>query len=683
MIVGLVLTGVAPAAVRPVCAACPYASVDDAVAAAAPGDEIRVLPGTWTSTIVVGTDLTFTAPGGPEVTTWVAAGAEALRVTGGVVVVDGFTIVPGDRAFEVEGGALVLSDVTVQGATGGPGVAARVTAGSLHASDCDFADLSSTANGGAIDLGPGTSGTFERVTFQGNLAASGGGAIHADQASIDLIECTVSGGAADHGGGLAVFNGDLWTEGTTFQDNSAATTGGALHLDGGAWLDRSSTFAANHAVNRGGAALVAAGAEVDVEGAWFEANTSAEGASFNSYLGTGVVLVRASTFLDNVASQHGGALHGEVSDAALIFEDNLFVGNEAGIGGGAITSDRSSDFRVIRNRFCGNRALSGVGGGAALLYRAGATRSEWKNNVFLNNSSGSQGGSLAFLNGSFATVHNNTFLESAAVNGGAVVFGVNEFDLRNNVVAGTTSGNGVVASGGLAATADFTLWWDNAPLDRAGVPAAPGDLTADPELLDWRVDGDCVADVVWPAPGSPLVDAGDPALTDPDGSRSDVGASGGPDADPDLFRDDDGDGFVAALDCDDEEAAAWTGAIEVAFDGVDNDCDGVDGITLEPPSWIAGVASASVVRGVEPGATVRLVQGRTAGAGPCPSYLFGGCLDITSPRLLASATADGDGVANLTVTASAALAGRTVWVQAVASTPVRAQEGAPVPVSFP
>jgi len=33
------------------------------------------------------------------------------------------------------------------------------------------------------------------------------------------------------------------------------------------------------------------------------------------------------------------------------------------------------------------------------------------------------------------------------------------------------------------------------------------------------------------APGSPLIDAGDPAILDPDGSRSDMGAHGGPDAD--------------------------------------------------------------------------------------------------------------------------------------------------------
>jgi hypothetical protein len=49
-----------------------------------------------------------------------------------------------------------------------------------------------------------------------------------------------------------------------------------------------------------------------------------------------------------------------------------------------------------------------------------------------------------------------------------------------------------------------------------------------------------------PASGSALVDAGQPTLLDPDGSRSDVGALAGPYADPAAFTDADGDGLDAA-----------------------------------------------------------------------------------------------------------------------------------------
>jgi hypothetical protein len=51
-----------------------------------------------------------------------------------------------------------------------------------------------------------------------------------------------------------------------------------------------------------------------------------------------------------------------------------------------------------------------------------------------------------------------------------------------------------------------------------------GNASADPFLADTLT--------FWPQPGSPLLNAGDSLLTDPDGSRSDIGVYGGPSAVP-------------------------------------------------------------------------------------------------------------------------------------------------------
>src|SRR5262249_47971723 len=63
---------------------------------------------------------------------------------------------------------------------------------------------------------------------------------------------------------------------------------------------------------------------------------------------------------------------------------------------------------------------------------------------------------------------------------------------------------------------------------------------------------------------------------DPDGSVSDIGAFGGPDADPDAFVDVDLDGYTALLDCDDADPAIHPGVTDEPYDGIDQDCSGSD-----------------------------------------------------------------------------------------------------------
>src|SRR5262249_27661162 len=58
-----------------------------------------------------------------------------------------------------------------------------------------------------------------------------------------------------------------------------------------------------------------------------------------------------------------------------------------------------------------------------------------------------------------------------------------------------------------------------------------------------------------PAWQGELVDQ-DGDAQDLDGTDADLGATGGPDADPALWADDDGDGIAAMWDCDDSDPAA-------------------------------------------------------------------------------------------------------------------------------
>ncbi|HMV69979.1 MAG TPA: putative metal-binding motif-containing protein, partial [Myxococcota bacterium] len=123
-------------------------------------------------------------------------------------------------------------------------------------------------------------------------------------------------------------------------------------------------------------------------------------------------------------------------------------------------------------------------------------------------------------------------------------------------------------------------------------------------------------------------------------------------------------------DCDDHDAAISPGAPEVLEDGVDQDCDGRDRVTLEVGTPAPAAPLDLAISGVPAPARV-VVVGSVAGPGPgpCHAALSGRCLGVLQPRALADvavAGPPGSRTITLSLTPPAALAGRAVWLQAVA-----------------
>ena len=76
----------------------------------------------------------------------------------------------------------------------------------------------------------------------------------------------------------------------------------------------------------------------------------------------------------------------------------------------------------------------------------------------------------------------------------------------------------------------YTNAWGNDGTDWTGVPdptGASGNLSVDPLWTDLSPFDPADWDLHL-QPGSPLIDAGDPSLADPDGTTSDIGPHGGP-----------------------------------------------------------------------------------------------------------------------------------------------------------
>jgi hypothetical protein len=129
------------------------------------------------------------------------------------------------------------------------------------------------------------------------------------------------------------------------------------------------------------------------------------------------------------------------------------------------------------------------------------------------------------LNQASPTIRNNVIID----NGGAGIACLQASPhLVNNVITRNAGGGIVCQYPGTAPVIVYNDLWQNWPTDYQGCTPGEGNRRAEPRFVDaqhddYRLQND-----------STLIDAGDPAVTlrDADGSRSDIGAYGGPQPSP-------------------------------------------------------------------------------------------------------------------------------------------------------
>ncbi|MCP3916724.1 MAG: hypothetical protein GY711_14305 [bacterium] len=356
--------------------------------------------------------------------------------------------------------------------------------------------------------------TIEGFTIQHGNAVEGGG-VFIEDAAARFYDCVITDNySVTRGGGVLARNSSVLFGRCAIVDNPgdqfvcAPIDGGGLHAAGGNVVLEECMIAGNVAANGGGT--------------------------------FGPCTVRRSVYINNLG-QFGGGASGAASISDSVLAENWGAGytGEAGFGGGAYQSTLERCFVFDNNARDGGGLLwctatdctiaanevywhnrdtaSPQGGGAA---NSSLTRCE----VYANRANGIMG-----AEGLGGGVFGGAALECVIYDNEAWIGGGTH---ETGLVRSTVTRNSASVLGGGAWSGDVStsILWGNAPdsLDGPLATAVYSDVQGGwPGLGNLDVDPmfwDTVASDFHLRAGSPCIDAGDPALFDPDATRADMGA---------------------------------------------------------------------------------------------------------------------------------------------------------------
>ena len=517
-----------------------YATIQEAINESCDGDVVEVSAGTYTENIdFSGKDLTVQGAGsGVTILDGDANGSSVVTMDGGTL--SGFTVTNGlatngGGIYVGTGTGATLSDLAVDGNTAGVagGGLYATNADELTVSSCTFDDNVAEEYGGGVYLSGGsihaTDSDANRNTLLA-LTAYGGGwyasstGSSADPSTFDSVnadENTVTAGVG-YGGGAYLSGTFTWTGGGA-SDNAAGLYYGGVYASG--------TFALS--------SLTIAG------------NTASMDAALHA-AGGGVSTIEDVTLSNNTQGGPRLAMLNSVATRGLVVWDNSFASGGLFLYGGSLSG---LDMR-------GN-----TGGFQIYIYRSISI----DHSVIAGNTGG--GVFIDATGGQTVTLTNTTITGNSGWGVSAYADLIRGITLTN-VVVSENGGYGISNGYIYAPVVEFCDAVDNSGGNYTGMTdptGTDGNVSVDPGFVSWSAAMDPSTWDLHLAPGSALIDAGDSALLDPDGSNSDIGAYGGPAADFDYYDDADLDGLydgwelAAGLDITSDDSAADSDA-----DGLDN-----------------------------------------------------------------------------------------------------------------
>ncbi|MBN2183953.1 MAG: T9SS type A sorting domain-containing protein [Candidatus Krumholzibacteriota bacterium] len=296
------------------------------------------------------------------------------------------------------------------------------------------------------------------------------------------------------GGGIACYNGTATITGNSITESSAQCGGGiylyqATGIISGNTISGAAPDPAYSGSKKGGG-IYALHSDLTISGNVIESNTGyLEGGGIYSRLSS---LSTSGDSIRSNQSNNGGGIYSDHS--SLTVDKSCISANNSSMSGGGIW--HKAETMTLSHSVFSSNISSGFAGG---IY-ADSCWGNWTNNTIDGN------------NSSYA--------------GNAFVIAAGPTDIRNNnITSGFPSGFDCVPAN---ITFQYNNSFGNNGADVLTLVPDTTNLSSDPLYAD-NVSGD-----YYPGLHSPCIDAGDPAILDPDGLRSDIGAFGGPGASVDA-----------------------------------------------------------------------------------------------------------------------------------------------------
>ena len=414
---------------------------------------------------------------------------------GGLYAFDGSMTIS-DNSFI--GNVATTTDENTHGAgSGGGGVWVR---GSPVVTGNVIQNNTSSYNGGGLFILQGSASVSGNLV-NGNHCDEDGGGVYTNHSNTLFSGNTVTANtASDDAGGLRVYIGWMDIVDNVFEFNTAGDDGGALKMSHSSNLVQGNYFEGNACGDAGGA-LELDNETADVLDNTFIGNSASRGGGLHSWRNEGQFDIRNNHFEDNAASNCGGGLAFDNDPHLITVSDITVIGNQA-VDGGAV---------------CINEAF--LDDGSSL-----ASNVLFRNVVFAGNSAADDGGGFYVKRGHvelrFTTLHDN----SAGTASGLAIKVGGSADVNNTILSGHGGDTFVVVEDD--GTIEFSwndLWDNDGTFWQTGDPVGEdGNMAGDPDFVDpaggdFRLGTD-----------SACIDAGDPGISDVDGSRADMGAHGGP-----------------------------------------------------------------------------------------------------------------------------------------------------------